>query len=53
MEKHSIEKAAAEMKDEKKLPADSEMQKAVEQAKEAGGVVVQTLEVEPSRSSAA
>jgi hypothetical protein len=36
MEKHSIEKAAAEMKDDKKLPADSQMQKAVEQAKEAG-----------------
>jgi hypothetical protein len=34
MEKRSIEKAAAEMKDDKKLPADSEMQKAVEQAKE-------------------
>ena len=37
MEKHSIEKAAAEMKDDRKLPADSEMQKAVERAKEAGG----------------
>jgi hypothetical protein len=49
MEKHSIEKAAAEMKDEKKLPADSEMQKAVEQAKEAGGTKKAVSAVKPLR----
>ena len=48
MEKHSIQKAAAaEMKDEKKLPADSEMQKAVQQAKEAGGTKKAAGAVEP------
>jgi hypothetical protein len=49
MEKHSIEKATAEMKDEKKLPADSEMQKAVEQAKEAGRTKKAVSAVEPLR----
>jgi hypothetical protein len=49
MEKRSIEKAAAEMKNDKKLPADSEMQKAVEQAKEAGSPKKAVRAVEPLR----
>jgi len=49
MEKHSIEKAAAEMKDDKKLPPDSEMQKAVERAKEAGGTKKAERAAEPPR----
>jgi hypothetical protein len=48
MEKHSTEKAAAETED-KKLPADSEMQKAVEQAKEAGSTKKAVKAVEPLR----
>jgi hypothetical protein len=49
MEKRSIRKAAAEMKDDKKLPADSEMQKAVEQAKEASSTKKAVRAVEPLR----
>jgi hypothetical protein len=49
MEKHSIEKAAAEMKEDTKMPADSEMQKAVEQAKEAGTTKKAVKAVEPLR----
>ena len=37
MEKEQIESAADEMKDDKKLPDDSEMQKTVERAKAADG----------------
>jgi hypothetical protein len=38
MEKYPIKKATAMMTDGKKLPADSEMQKAVEQAKQANDI---------------
>jgi len=37
MENEQIESAADEIKDDKKLPADSEMQKTVERAKAADG----------------
>jgi hypothetical protein len=47
MEKHSIEKAATEMKGGKKLPADSKMQKTVEQAKETGRTKKTLKVVEP------
>jgi hypothetical protein len=39
MENEQIETAAVEMKDDKKLPDDSEMQKAVESAKVADGAL--------------